>query len=198
MEQATAQATSMQINLRKANALQDVILETIRGIRLETNITLTEFDDVDAKLAEAEGKLLNDLDRIEKLYKAYYSIRAAVGRVNSGNISDKLAFIAQAEKQIGVQSNLAVCPQRMDVNVVKGKLEKIARGSDVREGLYSRREEVTTSVLKQETLDLLKSSVANLKKVKRQIQDSLLEDNINTKIIVEQDVVDILNYEKLL
>ena len=196
----TQQATSMQINLRKANALQEVIMDTIRGIRLETNITLTEFDDVDTKLSQAQIKLMADLERIELLYRAYYDIRAAVGRVTggTGGISDKLATIAQAEKQIAVQTGLANQTARMDVNVIKGKLEKISKGSEVREGLYARREEVTTSILDQSVLDILKASVANLKKVKRNLQDSLLEDNINTKITLDQGTVDTLNAEKLI
>ena len=201
MEQAAQQATAMQINLRKANALQEVIMDTIRGIRLETNITLTEFDDVDAKLSQAQIKLMADLERVELLYRAYYDIRVAVGRVTggTGGISDKLAAIAQAEKQIAVQTSLAnQTTTRMDVNVIKGKLEKIAKGSEIREGLYARREEVVTSVIEEGVMDMLKASIANLKKVKRNLQDSLLEDNINTKITLSQGTVDTLNAEKLI
>lgn len=198
MEQAAQQATAMQVNLRKANALQESIMEAIRGIELENTITLTEFDDVDSKLAEAQAKLVTNMGRIDRLYQAYYDIRTVVGEQNSRGISAKLAVIAQHEKIIGVLTGQANVQPRLDANVIKGKLAKIAKGTTDGATVYGRREEVTTSILDAATIQAIKSDIVDLKKTKRKLQDSLLEDNINTKVTLPQNVVDTLNTEKLI
>ena len=198
MEQAAQQATAMQVNLRKANALQESILETIRSIGLDTTITLTEFDDVDAKLDEAQAKLVKNLARIDNLYGAYYDIRTAVGEQNSKGISAKLAMIAQHEKVIGVLTGQANTQPRTDVNVIKGKLAKIANSGTDGTSMYGRRDEVTTTILDENMIAEIKTNISSLKNTKRKLQDSLLEDNISMKITLPQNVVDILRAENLI
>lgn len=198
LQPGAIKADRMTVSLRKANALQETILETIRGIQLENTITLTEFDDVDVKLDDAQAKLIKNLDRIDRLYAAYYGIRTEVGQANSQGISAKLATIAQYEKVIGVLSNQANTSPRTDINVIKGKLTKIANSSNDQSSLYGRRDEIGTSILTEEMIDVIKARITDLKNTKRKLQDSLLEDNINIKIALPQDIVNTLNAEKLI
>ena len=79
----------MKITLRKANAIQASIQEAIRNVKVETNVELNEFQNVESEIQNARAKLLEGDKRREALLKALYGIRGAVGTANAtATISD--------------------------------------------------------------------------------------------------------------
>ena len=64
----------MNITLRKANAIQNSIQETIRGIEIKTHIDINEFQDATAELQTANNSLFANDTRRQKLLLALYRI----------------------------------------------------------------------------------------------------------------------------
>jgi predicted Ser/Thr protein kinase len=191
----------MNITLRKANALQQNILDTIRGISFETHISINEFEDADTKIKTANQKLFDNLTRQNGLYEALYTIRALIGQANALNgIDNTLTVTALTEKLIQANNAVVNSPKRIADEVIKGKLDKIRQGSE-REGLssYSSRiSEVTTGILDDSSIADIKSAIVKLKKQKQKYQDQILELNIKTEITLPTEVVTVLQKEDLL
>lgn len=191
----------MNISLRKANALQQSILDTIRGIDFGTTISINEFQDPETEINTAGTEVYKNLARITDLYSTLYMIRGRVGLANSeSGISASLAAVAHLEKQIQVTSNLASSTKRVDLNIIKGKLDKIRNNNGDQPGLsvYSRQTEVITGIFTDEEIASFKANILKAKKLKQKYQDAILELNIKTEITLDDDVVAILQKEDLL
>ena len=63
----------MQITLRKANAIQNAIHDTIRSIDIKLNVELNEFQDAATILADANAQLYTNEARKETLLLALYN-----------------------------------------------------------------------------------------------------------------------------
>jgi len=190
----------MNISLRKASAIQNSINEAIKGIKIEINIELSEFQDAVAELQKANDALFNSDVRRQKLLLALYNIRGLVGTANAqAGIDLSLAKAAFIDKRIAQLETLAQSEAVTDLNVIKGKHEKIKnRPADARGHLYGYSDSVTTSVLGQEQIDQIKGEIKNLKKQKQKLNDEVLELNIKTEIPLSEDVVATLQAEGLI
>jgi len=190
----------MNITLRKSNTIQNSIQETIRSIKIETTIDINEFQDIEAELAKANNAMVESDSRRQKLLLALYNIRGLVGTANAANgIDTKLATAAFIDKRISQLEELASSKPIQNINVLKGKLEKIRnRKDESRASLYGRDEVVTTSVIDQAQIDQAKNEIKNLKKQKQKINDEILELNIKTEIPLSDDVVATLQTEGIL
>jgi uncharacterized protein YdcH (DUF465 family) len=190
----------MNITLRKANALQNSITETIRGIKIETAIEINEFQNVEEELQRANNTLMINDGRRQKLLLAMYNIRGLVATANASSGIDlaltKAAFI---DKRIGQLEELATLKPITALDVIKGKLDKIKnRKDDTRASIYGRDDTVSTSVVAAEQIEQAKTEVKNLKKQKQKINDEVLELNIKTEIPLSEDVVATLTAEGLI
>lgn len=189
------------ISLRKANAIQQSILEMTRGVSFEALTSISEFEDVDTKLAAAKTISITNIAAITDLYEALYSIRLLVSDANAtSGINGLLTRMAHMEKLIQVNNNVASSKVQEDLAIVKGKLDKIRNG-DERAGLssYSSRiSEVATGVYTKEELANFKLAANALKKAKTKLQDQVLELNIRTTIELPENVVAILETADLL
>jgi len=190
----------MNITLRKANALQNSITETIRGIKIETSIEINEFQQVEEELQRANNVLMINDGRRQKLLLALYNIRGLVGTANASSGIDlaltKAAFI---DKRISQLEELANLKPITSLDVIRGKLDKIKnRKEESRASLYGRDDTVSTSVVSTEQIEQAKTEVKNLKKQKQKINDEVLELNIKTEIPLSEDVVATLNTEGLI
>ena len=98
----------MQINLRKASAIQAEIRKAINGVKVEQNVSVSEFTtDVEAAIGKAELDFRQAIERKEALNKALFQIRAAVGRANvESGINDVLADIQLIDAQIALKSTV--------------------------------------------------------------------------------------------
>lgn len=190
----------MNITLRKANALQNTILETIRGIKIDTQIEINEFQDAESALKTANETLFANDHRRQQLLLAYYNIRGLVGAANAQSGIDlaltKAAFI---DKRVAQLNELAEGKTRVDVAVLAGKLDKIKnRKEDSRASLYGRDDTVTTPVMVVEQHNGVAVEIKNLKKQKQKINDEVLELNIKTEIPLSNETVALLQAEGLL
>ena len=171
----------MKITLRKANALQQAITETIAGLELTTDIQINEFESPQTKIEEAKSKFSTHMATRSKLLGVQYEIRRAVAQANAeAGINNLLADVAQLEKNIVLFSRLAKLRPALDDEVMVGKLGKIK--TRVEDQYYGREDYVQTSIFAQDEIDEFKTSLAFAKKQKVSLQDSLLELNVQTEI----------------
>jgi hypothetical protein len=189
----------MKITLRKANALQNAITETIRSVKIETSISINEFENVSEKLLKSNTALFEADKRRSDLLMALYAIRGLVGVANAtSGVDAKLTQAAYIDKRISQLNDLANGQPQTDINVIMGKLEKIRnRKEDSRASLYGREDDVTTNVATQEQLNDAKKLVQDLKKQKQKLNDEVLELNVRTEVDMADDVVAILRAENL-
>lgn len=188
----------MKISLRKANAIQQNINESIRGIKLDMEVSINEFESVVDVLNEANKTVFDNMNRTVSLNEALYSIRMLVGKANSQEIDALLTQIAYTDKIIQLNNYLLASPKRVEVSVLQGKLDKIKNTpEDQYRSVYGRQSEVTTGVFSDEAIKVFKSTVLQLKKDKQKLQDKVLELNIKTEIELPESVVTILKAEDL-
>lgn len=189
----------MNINLRKANAIQNSINETIRGIEITTSVNINEFQDIAETLKSANDKLFANDSRRQKLLLALYNIRGLVGAANAqSGIDTKLATSAFVDKRVAQLEELSHCKPVTDIAILNGRIEKIRNRKDDSRSLYGRDETVTTSVLGEEQLTQIQDEIKNLKKQKQKINDEVLELNIKTEIPLSEDVEKTLRSEGLI
>lgn len=191
----------MNITLRKANALQNSIQDAIKGIKVELNVEINEFQSVEDTLTKANATLVENDSRRQQLTMSLYNIRALVGTANTASgINTLLAKAAFIDKRIGQLEELAKATEITSLEVIKGKLEKIKndKGENSRRSLYGYSDTVSTSVLSKEQIAQAKAEVLNLKKQKQKLNDEVLELNIKTEIPLTDETVATLTAEKLL
>ncbi len=190
----------MNITLRKANAVQNSINDTLKGIKIDINVELNEFQDIEIAIGKANAQLFVNDTRRQRLTMALYNIRALVGAANAqSGIDTNLAKAAFVDKRIGQLEQLSQAAEITDLEVIKGKLEKIKNLKDeARSRIYGYGDTVTTSVLSKDQIDQIKTEILNLKKQKQKLNDEILELNIKTEIPLSDDTVATLQAESLL
>ena len=190
----------MNITLRKANAVQNSINDAVKNIKVELNLELNEFQDVEAAITKANNTLIENDGRRQKLTMALYNIRALVGTANAASgIDTALAKAAFIDKRIAQLEQLATGSEMLDLSVINGKLEKIRNDKgESRSRIYGYNDTVTTSVLSKEQIAQATAEVLNLKKQKQKLNDEILELNIKTEIPLADDTVAVLQAEGLL
>jgi len=191
----------MNITLRKANALQNSIQDAVKNIKVDLNVEINEFQSVEDVLAKANAELIENDTRRQKLTMALYNIRALIGTANAASgISTSLAKAAFIDKRIAQLEQLAGATAMTDLDVIKGKLDKIKndKGENSRRSIYGYNDTVTTSVLGKDQIKQAKDEVLNLKKQKQKLNDEILEFNVKTEIPLSDDTVATLQAEKLL
>jgi hypothetical protein len=177
----------MQITLRKANAVQNSINEMIKGLKFETSVQLNEFEVFGAQIEAVRNEFFTHSATRGKLACALYTIRKAVARANAGaGINDMLADVAMLEKEIQHNNTYATKAARLSDAVIEGKLEKI-RNTKEEVRMYGRGDTIDTGIFTKEEVDGFKSTVADLKRQKQTLQDTLLELNVQTVIELDEE-----------
>ena len=191
----------MNITLRKANAVQNSINDTVKNIRVDLTIEINEFQDVESVIGAANDQLIVNDGRRQQLTMALYNIRALVGTANAASgIDTALAKAAFIDKRIGQLEQLANGTEITSLEVIKGKLEKIKndKGENTRRSIYGYSDTVSTGILSKEQIAQAKTEILNLKKQKQKLNDEILELNIKTEIPLSDDTVATLTAEGLL
>ena len=189
----------MNITLRKASAVQNTILDAIKAIKIAHTVELNEFQNPETEIKRANDELVKNDQRRASLLTAYYNIRGLVAQANSSAGIDllltKAAFI---DKRVGQVEELAGATVMTELEVVKGKIEKIkTRPADARSSIYGYNDTVSTSVLAQAQIDQAKKQISDLKKQKQRINDEVLELNIKTEIPLSDEIANVLAQEGL-
>lgn len=187
----------MRITLRKASALQNSINEAIKGIRLDSDIRINEFQNGEAEVIAARNTLLANINRKVELTNALYAIRKEVAQANvNASIDLRLTEVANIEKNIQIYSDAVNSRVRESAEVLQGKLTKL-RAADVSRSIY-RDEEVVSGVVTENDIAEFRNFLAQAKKAKQKIQDQILESNVRTEITLNERVVEVLTAENLL
>jgi hypothetical protein len=190
----------MKITLRKANAVQAAINETLKSLSFDAQVRINEFEDAEAKIATAQTKHRENVERKHNLLHALYSIRKSVSRSNCDEgINDMLADVARFEKDVQFFGGLAKETVRETSVVLVGKLDKIRNRKDEgRASLYGREDNVDTSIFTAEDINSFKKLAADAKKRKQKLQDTLLEANVRVEIELAPEVEETLKQEDLI
>lgn len=188
----------MKITLRKASALQNAINDTIKSIRLESEVRINEFQQTEVTLNEARAEMLQNVQRKVELTNALYSVRDQVKAANSQSVDALLTKVANVEKNIQIYTELVGYAVRENVVVLNGKLDKIRnRPADVRNP-YGFSDEVTSGIVTEDDVANFRKVLAESKKTKQKLQDQILEANVRTEITLDEHVVITLTAENLL
>jgi hypothetical protein len=180
----------MNINLRKANAIQKQILDIVGEIELPGSVTINEFQDPELEISNAKVTLMDNDRKRAMLTTALYNIRGLVDQANhESGISLILTKSALAEKRIQQVRELTKLSPVTALDVINGRLEKIkARKSDE----YYGRDEITSGVVGRKDIEAFKKELREIQKQKQKYADEVLELNVKTEVPLSEDTVKIL------
>ena len=194
----------MQINLRKAAALQSEINKAIANVKVEGNLTVTEFTtDLTSAIDKARTNFVSALTRKTALNAALYEIRKMVSKTNAEiGVNDVLNEIVLLEAKMGILGLGANAQVAKTFDEIHGRVQKIKATQltdNSRIGLYGERyNSVESPVLNQSQIDEYKEAVKHLKRARQGAQDKLLTLNVSNYITLPQDVVNLLQDEGIL
>lgn len=193
----------MEINLRKANAIQAEIKRAISAVEMKDTISVSEFcGDVAAEMVTGQDEYLAGLLRKEGLTSALYNIRKSVASANAtAGVGVILGDIEMIDAKIKLQETVATTKVRMLTLEEMGKrLDKIrntpAEHTASRYG-YDR-DSVSTGVVSKDTINDAKIRIKLLRKEKQNLQDKLLSINVNTLVSVSEADAKVLGDEGIL
>lgn len=180
----------MNINLRKANAIQHSILEAMKDTEITTSVSISEHEDPEVVLEKANKVLLENDRKQALLLTVLYNIRGLVNQANhESGISLVLTKSALAEKRIQQLESLTRHNVKVvNLDVLKGRLEKIKSRTEDHYG----RDTVESGVVSEANFNSFKKELMDLKKQKRKYADDVLELNVKTEIPLSEDAVKIL------
>ena len=188
----------MKITLRKANAVQLSINEMIKGLSFDSSVQLNEFEPATAQIDAVRNTFETHRATRAKLVGALYEIRKAVARANADeSINDMLAEVAMLEKEIQFNNIYATKSSRLSDAVIDGKLEKIKNTSE-ESRMYGRYDTIDTGIFTKEEVEEFKRTVADLKRQKQKLQDTLLELNVQTEIELDEETARFLERADIL
>lgn len=190
----------MNINLRKANAIQNVINDLLKSITVVENVNLNEFENAEQVIATKASESVKAFQRQANLIEALYDIRSKVARANtSAGVTEILTQIARLDKLISINQKMADRAVRMSTEVIEGKLNKIRNSKDEGRSLYSTHySEIATGVATEDSNQSFKEAVAAHKREKQRLQDLILEANVRTEIALDAMTEQTLRTEGLI
>jgi hypothetical protein len=193
----------MEINLRKANAIQAEIKRAINSVEMKDTISVSEFcSDVTAEMVTGQDEYKVGLIKKEALTNALYNLRISVGNANAvAGVGSMLGQIELIDAKIKLFEGVANTKVRMLTLEEMGKrLDKIrntpAEQTAVRYGID--RDSVGTGVVSKDTINDAKARIKQLRKEKQTLQDKLLSINVNTLVSVSEADAKVLGDEGIL
>lgn len=188
----------MKITLRKANAVQLAVNEAVKALAFDTSVQLNEFEDATAQIGAVHSTFQANRATRAKLMDALYEIRKAVAHANAtAGIDDMLAEVARMEKDIQFLNTFATKTPRLSDAVIAGKMDKIKNTSE-ESRLYGRYDTIDTGIFTKEEIEEFKRTVAELKRQKQKVQDTLLELNVQTEIQLDEETARFLERADIL
>ena len=193
----------MQVNLRKAAAIQSEIPSALREIEVSPYEVFEDKERVVEEMAEKTQEWKTNLLRKQTLNAVLYSMRDKVGQAN---VASGVSKLLTEERRINadmhwLEAILDKCKgeKYYSADEIVSKLEQLEKKSEERENYFSRRGSAVSSILvTKEELAEYRKEMSGLKKQLRKINDSLLELNISTEISLSDKEVTVLETEDLL
>ena len=194
----------MQVNLRKAAALQSEISSTLREIEGSPYLVFEDRDRVAEEMEEKTQEWKDNLLRKQTLNAVLDSIREKVG---NANIASGVSKLLCEERRINadmhwIEAILDKCKgeKYYTADEIVAKLDQLEKKGEDRETYFSRRNVYAASsvLITKEELAEYRKEMSGLKKQLRKINDTLLELNISTEISLSDKEVTVLETEDLL
>lgn len=187
----------MYISLRRANALQSVIMETIANLPLTDVIQVGEFDNIAEVISVAGDQFSANFSARKSLWYIYYTLREAAAISNASvGISALLNEQVMLDRIITDLSEVNATSVVGNLSTLKAQQEKLQKRTDT--SSYRSFETITTGVLSSDLLASAKAEIASLKKRKQAINDKLLELNVQTQIELDAEAEEILKSHNIL
>lgn len=185
----------MEINLRRANALQISLTNQLKKLEPTARVSLTEFHDAGRFLDESREKFLAQVRNSDELISAIYNLRNLISQTNSqAGVDYILTEIAGVEKHISLYEGLLKNPVQEPIHIIRGRLEKLANPAQTHYG----RDEIESTVLLAEDVAEFESKLGQLVRQRQSLQDQLLEINVRTKVELTALLISVLNKYSLL
>lgn len=192
----------MEINLRKANAIQAEIRKAMNANEASASISVTQYtQNLEGTLETAKQDYVAGVKRKVALVTALYNIRKSVAEANAtAGINGVLTEVQGIEAEMTVYSTVAGQTVAKGLAEIQARLEKIKTApQDSRSAIYGERyNNVDTSVVEQATIDHAKARVKELKRQRQNLQDKLLALNVNTQITINAVDESVLKLEGIL
>lgn len=187
----------MQINLRKAAVVQQIIQDEIKRLGQEdTKIRISLFDEnVQARLDEQAGKVIATAQRVGRLMEANRYFRATLARKNAEHgIADYLAedaMLAAMEQRVTALTEVEARP---DLEVLKKEIAARQAQKDEKVSIYgaTREYEVSVNVLPQNLIDSAKGELENVRRRRRKIKDEMVTINVKHEFEVPEQIASVL------
>jgi len=177
----------MEINLRKANAIQAEIRKAISAVKLDANVAVNEYtQNISEALIDATIAFQGALQRKVALTKALYNIRNSVANANAtAGINVLLGNVEALDSEMAIHSSVTTQTVAKPLDEVLARVEKLKTTPTQESRLYGDRyNTVETSVVTQSAIDVAKNQVKDLKRQRQALQDKLLSLNVNTLITI--------------
>jgi hypothetical protein len=191
----------MEINLRKANAIQAEIRKAISAVEAKDTISVSEFTaNVAGEVSTAEVDYINAMTRKEALTVALYNIRKSVASANAtAGVGQILGDIEKIDSIIKLlETTVSVRTRMVSVDEISKRLDKLRNAPADSARLYGRTDEVTTGVVSDIIKSAAKQRIKGMRKARQELQDKLLSVNVNTLISVSIDDTKLLGEEGIL
>lgn len=183
-----------QINLRKASAAVQILAASVASLRQEvmesgsSNISI--FGHYDKYIDENRTRFQENQKKLSDQTEVLFSIRKKVSEANQSNVDAILNSIAKIDAQIanitfiadGSVSDKEIVTAKIAMFKEKVKSDSYGYGS----------EEVSVSVFTKEDIEKASKELSELKRTKRKLQDDLLSANIEDKISLTANEIEIL------
>lgn len=191
----------MQINLRKANAVQAEIKKAISGVKVEMNVSVDEFTpDYKSVVVAAQQSLVKAVARKRELTKALFEIRNQVGEANAKvGVNHVLTQVELIDADLSILTPLVNGTIGKEFVEIEARLEKAktSQADSLRASMYGINK-VETSVVTPSLIEDAKLLAKSFKRDKQELQDKLLQLNVNTLISLSDEAVELLKEEGIL
>lgn len=193
----------MEINLRKANAIQAEIRRAISAVEVKDTISVSEFTaDVAGEVSTAEVDYINAMTRKEALTVALYNIRKSVASANAtAGVGQILGDIEKIDNIIKLlETTVGVRTRMLSVDELNKRIDKIRNSTEAASASrygYDR-DSVGTGVVSDIVKSAAKQRMKGMRKARQELQDKLLSINVNTLISVSIDDAKLLGEEGIL
>jgi hypothetical protein len=178
----------MKLTLRKANALQLLINESIGSTSISTQVSIGKYDDPKLAIIHAASIFQAALDKTRYLLAVLYSIRQKVSNEShEAGVSAILSEVAHIDKLAAVLKPLAsVSSFAPDENVLFEAHADLKKEQPVNS--YSpRSNSFTTGAIPQGWIPTYLKEVSDLRKRKQSLSDKLLDLNIRHEIELSEE-----------
>ena len=192
----------MEINLRKANAIQAEVRRANNAVEAKATVSVTEYtQDGAGEVNGASVVYQLGLQRKEQLTNALYNIRKSVASANATvGINIILGEVERIDQLSNMLQGVASQTVAKPLDEVNARLEKMRTApADTRSAIYGERySNVEVSVVTSEVVANAKARVKTLRRERQALQDKLLALNVNTLITVGEDDLAVLKEEGIL